>query len=232
MIWEIAARDHALPDALSRPTTIFVAWGSEIADGSLARMIAQTLVPAVAGWTLGSLLAVAAGIAIGMLPPLRAAVGLTFDWMRSVPPVALIPVALLALGLGPKLEIFMIAFSIFWPVTVFTAAGVHAIDPRLLEVARALRFSPARRALQFVLPAASPSIALGLRVAAGLALVIAVTTEIIANPSGIGYGIAISATTIRPDLMFANLFTVAILGFAINLGMVSAERRVFTWTGR
>jgi NitT/TauT family transport system permease protein len=228
-IWEAFARAHALPDSLSRPTAIAAALGGELLDGSLFAMAGQTLVAATAGWLLGGALAIAAGIAIGTIPALRLTVGPALELMRSVPPVALIPIALLAFGLGPKLEIFMVAFSVFWPVIIFTASGVGAIDPRVLEVARALRFSPLARVLHFVLPAASERIAVGLRVGAGIALVVAVTTEIIANPSGIGYGIAFSATTLRPDQTFADLLALAVVGFAINAALVGGERRLFAW---
>jgi NitT/TauT family transport system permease protein len=227
--WEIAARLHALPDAVSRPATILAALGAEALDGSLAVMIGQTMFSAFAGWIIGSALAIAAGIAIGSIPLLRAVVGPALELMRSLPPVALIPVALLALGLGPKLEITMTAFAVFWPVLIFTASGVRAIDPRVLDVARALRFSVAARMMRFVLPAASASIAVGLRVGAGLALVIAVTTEIIANPSGLGYGIAFAGTTVRPDQMFADLGALAVLGFGVNALLVAIERRLFRW---
>jgi NitT/TauT family transport system permease protein len=227
--WELLARAHALPDSVSRPTTILVALGGETLDGSLFAMAGQTLVSAVAGWLLGSLLAIAAGVAVGTIPALRITVGPALELMRSVPPVALIPVALLLCGLGPKLEIFMVAFSVFWPVIIFTVTGIRSIDARTLDVARALRFSAPARIVTFVLPGASSAIAVGLRVGAGIALVVAVTTEIIANPSGIGYGIAFSATTLRPDQTFADLLALAVIGFAINALLVSAERRLFGW---
>jgi len=228
-VWEVLARAHALPDSLSRPSAIAGALGGELLDGSLFAMAGQTLVAATAGWLLGSALAIALGIAIGTIKLLRITVGPALELMRSVPPVALIPIALLAFGLGPKLEILMVAFAVFWPVVIFTAGGVRAIDPRMLEVARALRFSPLERALRFVLPAAAQRIAVGLRVGAGIALVVAVTTEIIANPSGIGYGIAFSATTLRPDQTFADLLALAVVGFAINALLVGGERRLFAW---
>jgi len=228
-VWEAFARAHALPDSLSRPTTIFAALGAELLDGSLFAMTGQTLVSASAGWLIGALLAIACGIAVGTIPALRATVGPALELMRSVPPVALIPIALLVCGLGPKLEISMVAFAVFWPIIIFTAAGVQSIDPRVLDVARVLRFSPAARIVRFVLPAASVRIAVGLRIAAGIALVVAVTTEIIANPSGIGYGIAFSATTLRPDQTFADLFALAIVGFALNALFVAGEQRLFGW---
>jgi NitT/TauT family transport system permease protein len=230
--WELLARTHVAPDSLSRPSTIAAAFFGEAADGTLLTITLQTLYAAIAGWALGSVLAIVTGVLIGTLPLLRATVGPALELMRSVPPVALIPVALLAFGLGPKLEIIMVAFAVFWPVVILTTAGVTSMDARLLEVARVLRFSHLEQIVQFVLPAASASIAVGLRVAAALALVVAVTTEIIANPSGIGYGISFASSTLRPDLMFADLLWLAVIGFTGNAILVAIETRAFGWAKR
>jgi NitT/TauT family transport system permease protein len=228
--WEALARAGRLPIALtSEPSAIGSAFATSVADGSLAQATVQTLVPATAGWLVGNLLGVAAGVALATVPRLRDAVGPAIDLFRSVPPVALIPVALLAFGLGPKLEIVMVAFTIFWPVTILTASAVRSVDARLIEVGRALRFHALQRVTHFVLPAAAPSILVALRLAAGIALVIAVTTEIIANPSGLGYGITLASTTLRPDMMFADLLWLAVLGFAINACFDVVERRAFGW---
>jgi NitT/TauT family transport system permease protein len=149
-----------------------------------------------------------------------------------VPPVALIPVALLIFGLGPQLDIGMVAFAVFWPVIVMTTSAVGSVDVRYLEVALALRFSPAQRVLRFIIPAAAPRIAVGLRVGAGIALVIAVTTEIIANPLGLGYGVAMASTSLQPDLMFADLLCLGVVGVVLNAMFEAAERRAFAWTRR
>lgn len=231
--WELSVRAGLLPERLvSRPTAVAVALAASAADGTLAQATLLTLAPAAAGWLCGTLIAVAFGLAVGMLPAVRETVGPAVDLLRSVPPVALIPVALLAFGLGPKLEIVLVAFTVFWPVTLMTASAVRSVDARLLEVGRALRFNWYERTVRFVLPAAAPTIAVALRLAAGIALVIAVTTEIIANPSGLGYGIAFASTTLRPDQMFADLVWLAIVGFTINAAFVAVESRAFAWRRR
>jgi ABC-type nitrate/sulfonate/bicarbonate transport system permease component len=232
LCWELLARTHVAPEAASRPSSIARALVAQLADGSLLSLTYQTLLAASAGWAIGVVAAIVAGIAIGTLPLVRIIVGPALNLTRSIPPVALIPVALLAFGLGPKLEIVMVAFAVFWPVVLLTAAGVASVDARLLEVARALRFSPAARAVTFILPAASPNIAVAIRLAAGIALVIAVTTEIIASPTGLGNGISFASTTLRPDIMFADLAWLAVIGFAINLGLARIERRTFGWVRR
>jgi ABC-type nitrate/sulfonate/bicarbonate transport system permease component len=230
VLWELLARANRIPVALtSQPSTIAQAFVASVADGSLALATAQTLFPAFVGWVCGNAIGIAAGVAIGTIPRLRDAVGPAIDVFRSVPPVVMIPVALLALGLGPKLEIVMVTFTVVWPVAILTAAAVRSVDGRLIEVARALRFDPLQRVIRFVLPAAAPSIFVALRLATGIALVIAVTTEIIANPSGLGYGITLASTTLRPDIMFADLLWLAVIGFALNALFDVVQHRAFGW---
>jgi NitT/TauT family transport system permease protein len=229
--WELLARGGLLADGtFSRPSHVAVAMLRGVLDGSLARMTVETLSGAGVGWAIGSMLGIAGGVLIGLVPRLRDTVGLAVELLRPVPPVALIPVALLIFGLGPQLDVGVVAFAVFWPVLVMTAAGVRSVDARFLEVARSLRFAAAQRVLLFVLPAAAPRIAVGLRVGAGIALVIAVTTEIIANPRGLGYGVTMASISLQPDVMFADLLWLGVVGVALNAIFEAIERRTFRWT--
>jgi ABC-type nitrate/sulfonate/bicarbonate transport system permease component len=101
--------------------------------------------------------------------------------------VALIPLALLIYGYGFRMEIAVVAFACFWPLLIITESAVRGIEPRLLEVSRALGFGLAARVFKIVLPAALPRVFVGLRLAAAVSLVVAVTVEITANPIGLGY---------------------------------------------
>jgi NitT/TauT family transport system permease protein len=231
--WEFLARGGVLADGtFSRPSHVAAAIVRGWVDGSLARMTAETVFGAGVGWAIGSAFGIFAGVLIGLVPRVRDTVGLAVELLRPVPPVALIPVALLIFGLGPQLDDGVVAFAVFWPVLVMTAAGVQSVDARFLEVARSLRFDPARRVLLFVLPAAAPRIAVGLRVGAGIALVIAVTTEIIANPRGLGYGVTMASISLQPDAMFADLLWLGVVGVALNAIFEAIERRAFRWTRR
>ena len=79
---------------------------------------------------------------------------LTIELLRPIPSVAVIPIALVALGFGYRLEIAIVAFACFWPLLILSRAAVAGVEPRLIEVARALRLSPLQRTIKIVAPAA------------------------------------------------------------------------------
>ena len=141
--------------------------------------------------------------------------------MRPIPSVALIPVALVALGFGYRLEIAIVAFACTWPVLLLTRAAVAGVEPRLIEVARALRLSFAARIVKIVVPAALPRIFVAFRLAAGVSLIVAVTVEIAVNPLGLGAGVMTAGQALRPELMLAYLLWIGIVGFALNAMLVS-----------
>jgi sulfonate transport system permease protein len=109
---------------------------------------------------------------------------------------------------------------------------VRGIEPRLIEVARALRLSPLQEAIKIVAPAALPRIFLAFRLAAGISLVVAVTIEIAVNPQGLGYEAMVAGQALRPALMLANILWIGIVGYALNVALVVAQARLFGEAGR
>jgi NitT/TauT family transport system permease protein len=93
-----------------------------------------------------------------------------------VPSVALIPISLLIFGFSRNMSAAVAAFACFWPILIVTISSVRGIDPRLMEVGRMLGFPLSRRVWKLALPAAVPGLMVGIRIAAGIAIVVAVTT--------------------------------------------------------
>ena len=152
---------------------------------------------------------------------------LPVEVLRPIPSVAVIPVALVALGFGYRLEIAIVAFACVWPMLIFSRAAVAGVEPRLLEVARALRLAPLATLAKIVVPAALPRIFVAFRLAAGVALVVAVTVEIVVNPQGLGAALMTSGQALRPDLTLAFLVWVGLVGYALNQALLAAEARLF-----
>lgn len=152
---------------------------------------------------------------------------MTTEAIRPIPSVALLPIALIALGFGYRMEIAIVAFACVWPVLIFTRAAVRDVEPRLMEVARALRLSPWARAGKIVLPAALPRIFVAFRLAAGIALIVAVTVEIAVNPLGLGAAIMTAQQALQPALMLALLVWIGVIGFALNAALIAVQRRLF-----
>jgi ABC-type nitrate/sulfonate/bicarbonate transport system permease component len=140
--------------------------------------------------------------------------------------VALIPLAMLMFGFGVRMELAIVAFATFWPMLVLVQAAVRQVDPRLLEVSRVLGLSRRDRAWKIVLPAIVPRLFVALRLGVAVALVVAVTVEIAANPNGMGYAMMIAQQSFDPALMLAWLGWIGIVGYAINAAMHRLHQRV------
>jgi NitT/TauT family transport system permease protein len=146
--------------------------------------------------------------------------------------VAVIPIALVALGFGYRLEIAIVSFACLWPLLVLSRAAVAGVEPRLIEVARVLRLGIFARVFKIIAPAALPRIFVAFRLAAGISLVVAVTVEIAVNPMGLGAGIMTAGQALRPDVMLAYLLWIGLVGFALNAALVFAQRRLFGQAAR
>ncbi len=223
-LWETSARTGAMTYAsLSYPSAIVRAGANALLDGSLLLSTWQTCQAALLGLALGSAIGVLLGSALGLSNIAQRAAGPTFDAMRAVPSVALMPLSLLLLGWGLAMEVSVIAYSCCWPVMIATSAAVRGVEPRLLEVADALELTPLARLWKIVLPAAFARIGVGVRIALGIALVVAVTIEIAVNPRGLGYALVLAQQSLKPDLMFGQILWLAAIGFALNAVLSMAD---------
>jgi NitT/TauT family transport system permease protein len=187
----------------------------------------DTLFSTFTGLAIGTIIGLALGIAFGIFDTLDRLMEVTVEAIRPIPSIALLPIALIALGFGYRMEIVIVAFACVWPILILSRAAVRSIEPRLMEVARALRLPPAQRVWKIIIPAALPRIFVAFRLSAGIALIVAVTVEIAINPLGLGAGIMLAQQALRPDLMLAYLIWIGIIGYALNILLTVAQQRLF-----
>jgi NitT/TauT family transport system permease protein len=224
---EIAARLSGPSDSIAPPSDVLVAFAGALRDGSLLIATRDTLISAFAGLAIGAAIGLALGVLFGSVRSLDRLLQVTVELLRPIPSVAVLPIALVALGFGYRLEIAIVAYSCVWPLLIFTRAAVAGVEPRLTDVARALQLGPLATALKIFVPAALPRVFVAFRLAAGIALIVAVTVEITVNPLGLGTGIMTAGQALRPNLMLAYLVWIGIVGFTLNGGLVVAQRRLF-----
>jgi ABC-type nitrate/sulfonate/bicarbonate transport system permease component len=229
---EFGARAAGPSDSIAPPSEVLAAFLDAVRDGSLIAATRDTLISAFGGLILGAGLGLIFGLALGSLRTLDRLLELALELLRPIPSVAVIPIALVALGFGYRLEIIIVAVACFWPLLILSRAAVRGIEPRLIEVARVLRLSPLQEAIKIIAPAALPRIFLAFRLAAGIALVVAVTVEIAVNPQGLGYEAMVAGQALRPALMLANILWIGIVGYALNAALLFAQARLFGEAGR
>jgi ABC-type nitrate/sulfonate/bicarbonate transport system permease component len=214
-------------DSLAIPSAIVMAFFEAVGDGSLLTATRDTLAGAFAGLAIGGSIGLSIGILLGILPVADRLMEVTIESIRPIPSIAVLPIALIALGFGYRLEIAIVAFACTWPLLILTRAAVRGIEPRLIEVSRALGLTPQARIVKIVLPAALPRIFVAFRLAAGVALIVAVTVEIAINPLGLGHGIMTAQQALRPELMLAYVVWLGVVGVVLNGSLLLAQRRLF-----
>lgn len=228
VVAEAAARATGWESSLlAAPSAIVAAFLAALADGTLALATAQTLATSLAGLGLGAAFGLGIGILLGLVRTVDRLMEFSIEAFRPIPAVALIPIALLIFGFGFRMEIAIVAFAAFWPILILARAAVAGVEPRLIQVARALGFGVAARVWKIVLPAALPRIFVAFRLAAGIAVIVAVTVEIAANPLGLGYNMMLAQQTLRPELMLALLVWLGIVGWALNHVLLWLQKRLF-----
>lgn len=203
-------------DALAAPSSAALAWWRAVMDGSLLLSTAFTLGTAALGLSLALLLGLAFGLLLGLSRRASGFGFLTIEVLRPIPSVALIPIAMLIFGFGVRFEASVVAFACTWPLLVQTQAAVRQIDPQLLELAANLEMGLWARIKSILLPALVPRFFVALRLATAIALVVAVTVEIAANPYGMGYALMLSQQSLAPDAMLAWLLWIGVVGFVLN----------------
>jgi ABC-type nitrate/sulfonate/bicarbonate transport system permease component len=142
----------------------------------------------------------------------------------TLPSVALLPILILALGIGPAMQVGAIAFGVFFLVLVNTTAGVRAVDPAMTDIGRAYRIGPGRRLFLLLLPAAAPQIVSAARTALSVAVLVMVISEMVGASYGIGAVTILAQQEFRYTRMWAGMVLLALLGYLLNAGFALVER--------
>ena len=214
-------------DGLALPSQIAAALFSLLADGDIYLRSAETIAPIAVGVPIGAAIGLLIGVWLGLSPVAAQLCWLSVELFRPIPPVAIIPLTMLIYGIGIRMEAAIIAFACFWPMLLMTRDAVAGVDPRLIEVARLLGLPRRNQIIKIALPAAAPRIFTALRLTLGIALIVAVTTEIAANPFGLGYAMISAGLSLRPDAMYAFLVWLALVGWSLNAGLVALHHGLF-----
>lgn len=196
--------------------------------------IAGTLAAWVIGLALASAIAVPLGLLLGGSRRSRLAAAATIELLRPIPSVALIPLVILLLGRGLDMKVVLVAYASTWPILVNAIAGARAVDPMAVETARAYGLPRTAILRRVVLPSAAPFAFTGIRIAAAIALIVAVSAELLAG-GGLGIGtwlLSVSQAGVARELLYAGIVVTGLLGLAIDALLVAGERRLFAWHPR
>lgn len=208
---------------------IIEALGAEVRQAAFWTALLDT----VQGWALGLLIAAVAGIVLGVVIGssrlLRDVTASTIEFLRPIPSVALIPLAVLLFGTQIESKLLLVVYAAFWQILIQVLYGVQDVDPVAQDTARSYRLSPWARVRHVTWPTALPYVMTGLRLAAAVALILAVTAELVIGNPGIGQRLAVAQSSGAVPTAYALVVVTGLLGVVVNVGFRAVERRALSW---
>ena len=230
LVWQVLADQKLIsPVFFPSPLRTLAELARQFAAGEIWAPLTATSVRMLYGWALASLLGVVLGAAIGSSRAAREYLEPSLDFIRPLPASAIIPVAILFLGLTNEMAITVIAFGAVWPVLLSSVHGFASVEPQLLEVAGALRLSRVQLLWKVAVPGALPDILAGARVSLAISLILAVVTEMQASQLGLGQNILLAQRSFRSPELYAGVVTLGVMGFVVNHAILLVERHLLRW---
>lgn len=226
--WALAAAGFKLPT----PPEVVSRAGTLIGDGTLADDASASLLRVLIGFALGTAAAIPVGFLMGWYGVARGLMEPWIQFFRTVPPLAIIPLAVVVMGIDETPKIFVIFLAAFLACVISTFQGVVNVDRTLINAARVLGAKDAVIFARVVVPASTPFILVGMRVGLGSAWATLVAAELIAAQEGLGYRMQNAQLYYDLPTIFVGLISIGILGLLMDRILLLSERKLTGWQER
>lgn len=228
--WQVLstlAHSVFFPTFTASAERLFEAWITN--PSALSGDLLPSMVRLLLGWLVAIVLGVSAGVLLGRSAAARDFVDPIVQFMRAIPPPALLPLFIVLLGIGDAMKVMIILFGVIWPILLNTVDGVRSVDSLHLDTARVYGIRARDELLRIVLPSAAPKIFAGLRVSLSIAVILMVISEMVATINGVGFALVQAQRNFRMLDVWAGLLLLGVIGYALNGGLALVERRVLRW---
>lgn len=217
VLWEVLSLVKVLDyEFLPTPLEIATAGWRLAIRGPLIGAIGHTIYASFIGWAIGCASGIVVGLVIGLSRHCWTYGMASVEILRAVPAIALVPAAILVFGFSLSTELAIVVYACWWPVVIGTIAGTRNMAPRHHDVAMQFRLGILARVWKIVLPGAMREVLVGMRLGLSLSLALAVVTEMIGNPVGVGFELVLAQQALAADEMFAYVVIIGMLGVIFN----------------
>ena len=230
LAWELGARGAPKLQLYFPPLSrVLVALVASVQTGALVSQFMITVGRFLEGYFLSAAIGVALGIILGYFRSVHQLFETFIEFLRPMPSVAIIPVAILMLGISDSMIVAVTIYATIWPILVNTIDGVRHIEQVLIQTGRTFGLRKGKILWQVILPAASPYIVTGLRIGLSIALILVTTAEMVAGGKGLGFFILDEERSMNSGNMYAGIIVVAALGYALNRLFLALEAKALKW---
>jgi ABC-type nitrate/sulfonate/bicarbonate transport system permease component len=229
-LWEVLPASGVIPARYFPPLhDVLAAMAENLVDGQFWTAVSHTAQSWFIGLVVAFVAAALVGLVLGSIPILWRYVDSTIEFLRPIPSVALIPLAVLMFGIDMKSALLLIVYAAFWQILIQVLYGVKDVDPVALDTARVFGFSRWSQIRYVSWPTALPYVITGFRLGASVALVLAVTAELVIGNPGIGHEIALAESALALPEMYSLVITAGVMGVLINQLTRLVQRKTLHW---
>lgn len=225
--WELAPRLGLVEPTFFPPlsSVLRALWGLA-SGGQLGKHIGASLFRSLTGFSITIAYAVPLGLAIGWSKRVSDAVTPLHEAFRNTAPLALLPVFILFFGIGETSKIALVIYSCSWPILLNTISGVRGVDPLLIKSAKTMGVSRFGLLRKVILPAALPTVLVGIRLAGAHSLLVLIAAEMVGAKAGLGYLIMYAQYNFQIPQMYAGILATTAIGLAFARTLLYIEQRV------
>lgn len=230
LAWEMFPRLGVVNERYLPPASrVLIQFFNYLGQPAFWSDVAETMTAWALGLAISIVAAVALGLLIGSSHFLRRATRSTIEFLRPIPSVALIPLAVLLFGMKIESSLLLVVYASFWQVLLQVLYGVADVDPVAENTARSYGLGRMARIRYVVWPTVLPYLMTGIRLASAVALILAITAELIIGSPGLGQQIALTQSGGAVPQMYALIVATGLIGVLINVGVRLIEKRVLAW---
>lgn len=230
LLWTAATTFEWMPaHILMSPWQVLLTAADLAESGELGQHLGISLFRLLAGFGLGASAGLAFGVVLGLSPALRSYVDPTFNVLRQLPTVALIPLFILLFGIGESFKVFIVAKASFFIVALAVHDAIRNLSQRYFEVAHVYCFSRWQRIRLIVLPAIVPAALTGMRIALSRSWMVLVGAELLAADSGLGQMMEMGRQMFRLDVVMVGVVLTGVIGFGLDRACHALESRLMRW---
>lgn len=196
-------------------------------------LVGEHVVPSLYSVLVGLAISIAIGVSLGIILGLNevvaTAVGPLLQFMRYLPAVAMLPLAIQLMGIGPDMRVLIVVLGALWPVLLNTIDGVRGVHPAVNDVAKSNRLRPLDWVLRVVVPSAAPQIFAGIRASLAVSVILMFASELLGASQGIGYFILQAQRQFSLPEMWSGMILLGVIGYLLNVILMFVERYVLAW---
>ena len=223
---------HPGSTIIPTPSEVFIALLDIVTKGDIFVHVFASLIRVVVGFLIAIFIGVGLALVTGYYKKVGIFLNPLIEFLRPIPPIAWIPIAILIFGLGNTSAYFIVFMGAFFPIFTNSFFGVNSLPTIYKNVARSFEIKKSIFVKEILLKFSLPYIFTGLKIGIGMAWMSVIAAELIGAQSGLGYFIQLNRLLLRTDNVIAGMILIGVIGYVLSWLLLTMEKKIIPWNNK